>query len=368
MTKRKEAATPIDSSLVRRIIDAGGELHREGARWRVGQTSEIISGREIRALGAAGVLLGKRSSGLLKVNPVHMPRKLANHLAMIGRTIVYRDNRYDWKKHYAGKVDSRYVRGTVISVAATAFHGDRALVIHPGSPEILVVERPHRQAHWKEVYSESVGIYAPGRPKHDSNVWDRIQKAGMLPAGWNASPIGEPYTLVRLRDVKRLLDMIGAPVVTAEEHVAQSVCYYSPERLDGVRSQAYYARLNSRTHYSGRDKEYREQYARIADVFEAFLQKECAAIEAAEAQAVAQYILRVRENDCWKAGNGSAIERLRAREKVQLLTLEETRKAITKDGYHYSDNAIVMGHAEAIRMDSEWRAKIAERQAKYGIK
>lgn len=368
MTKHNVIA--IDSSLISRIIDAGGTLHREGARWRIGQTSEIVNGREVRMFGAAGVLVGKRSSGLLKLNPIHLPRKVANHIEMIGCTVVYRDTRYDWKKYYAGNVDSRYVRGTIISVTSTVFHGERALIVHSGTPEIVTISRPHRQAPWKEIYTESVGPYAPGRPKHDSNIWNRIQRAGMLPAGWDASPIGEPHTLERLRDVKRLLDLIGAPVVTAEEHVAQNVCQ-SPERLDGVRTQAHYARLNSQGNYGGHG--YKEFYTKIADEFDALLQKECIVIEAAEAQAVKQYIFRIHDSDCWKAGNGSAIERLRARETVQLPTLTETHKIIRKDGYqYYSDNAIAMGHAEAVQIDKEFRIKMAERRAqfeqRFGIK
>lgn len=348
----------IDSSLVRRIIDAGGELHREGARWRVGKTSEIISGREVRTLGATGVLLGKRSSGLLKINPIHLPRKVANHVGMIGRTIVYRDTRYNWKKYYAGDIDSRYVRGTIISISVTSFHGERALVIHPGAPEIVTVERPHRQAHWKETYSESVGPYAPGRTKHDANMWDRIQKAGMLPAGWDAEPVGEPHTLARLRDVKRLLDMIGAPPVTTEEYIANSIFCSTPERLDGIRSQAFYMRLNTR---------YNIKNSHIADAYDRLLDREREAIEADEAKAVTQYVFRLYEHACWKVG-GSAIERLRARDTLKFPTLEETQQAIKVDCYRYSDNAIAMGHAEAVRVDTEFRVKMAERRAKFGAK
>lgn len=341
----KNTNITIDLDLIRRIIDAGGILYREGSCWRIGTTKEIIRGREVRSLNTMGVLLGKRSLGKLSINPNRIQRKTAEQIKMIGNPIVYRDCRYNWQRYYGGKAKSRYVRGTVIAIKNTTIAGQYVLAIHPEFPEILTITRPHDKAPWKCSYSETIGSYAPGRTKYDSNIWERILLTGMLPDGWDTLPVGESYTFVRLRDVKRLLDMIGAPAATAEEYIASYIFCHDPERMQDIRGRAVWAKRDAEHCPTGLN-------TAIVEGLNSLLIKESEAIEIAEIKAVRNFIGMLH----------------RYRTPIKIPTLDEVHKELKNSYFHYSDNAIEKGHAEAIRAYEEVEKRIAGFRSRREIK
>lgn len=341
----KNTNITIDLDLIRRIIDAGGILYREGSCWRIGTTKEIIRGREVRSLNTIGVLLGKRSSGKLSINPNRMQRKTAEQIKMIGNPIVYRDCRYNWQSYYGGKAKSRYVRGTVIAIKDLTITGQHLLIIHPECPEILTVTRPHDKAPWKCSYSETLGSYVPGRTKHDPKIWERVLTANMLPSGWDDLPVGEPYTFARLRDVKRLLDMIGAPPITAEERIANDIfCMYT-ERMQDIRSRAVWAKRDASQYPTALSTE-------IVEGYDSLLMKESNLIEAAEIKAVRNFIGMLH----------------RYRTPIKIPTLDELHKELKSSYVHYSNEAIEKGHAEAIRAHEEIEKRLAEFRSRREIK
>jgi hypothetical protein len=335
----------IDPDLIRRIIDAGGILYREGSSWRIGTTKEIIRGREVRVLNAMGVLLGKRSNGILSINPNRIQRKINEQVKMIGNPIVYRDCRYNWQSYYGGKTKSRYVRGTVIATRNTTTIGQHLLVIHSGFPEIITVTRPHDKAPWKCSYAESLGVYAPGRPKHDLNIWERILAVKMLPDGWDAAPLGDPHTFARLRDVKRLLDMIGAPPVTAEERIASDIFCLSPERLEDIRGRVVWKKRDAAQYPNSLN-------SAMIEYLDSLLVRESEVIEIAEIKAVRYFIGMLH----------------RYRTPIKIPTLNELHKELNKSYLYYSDAAIEKGHAEAIRAYEEIEKRLSEFRSKRETK
>lgn len=335
----------IDKRLIDRIIDTGADaLYREGSSWRVGATKEIINSKDVRILCANGVLLGKKKNNILRINLLYIKNKQSKHLLMVGSTLMYRDTRYNWKQNYGVDMHSRYVHGTIIH----RNHANQVLIIHNGATEIVTVQRPHNKATWKYNYAETVGAYAPGRPKYNPLIWNQIILTGMLPIGWDASPIGEANTFDRLRDVKRLLDMIGATPVTIEECVADHLIGRFQEKLACLRSQIFYMRKNAVAN---------SHSLAMADAYDLLLEKEKEAIEKAEAKAVYLYVWDLHGFACYRPNDylTGATERLKISRATKLPTLDQVYASLKKEHYLYSKEAIEIGYAEAVRINEEFK-------------